>query len=473
MSPPVLLPSRRLLVGGLAASLLRLNEAGAQPAAAPAGAPVSGEGWRVLTAAPKRAKLYPEAKTEAELWAFDGQVPGPVLRVRHGEEFRLRFRNGTDRPLSLHWYGVRNANAQDGVGGLTQDPVPPGQSFDYRFTPPDAGVFLVRPLVIGATAEAVERGLSAILIVEDREPPKVDRDFALLVDDWRLNPDGSFAPFGNAAEAGTTGRLGNSLAINAKAAPERIAVAPGSRIRLRLVNGCNARSTRIRFDDLKVWVIGIDGQPTDTFEPLRSTLPFSPGHRYDVLIDVPAEGSPKGQVTALIGQGLALVTVAARGEPLKQPQPPITPLAPNTLLPPAIRLQDATRRDLVIAGGARKGPKGEPILEGDPTRIWTVNGAAGAVAGKPLVRVKRGTPVVIKIVNQTPTIQPVHLHGHAFRLLHPFDDGWEPYWLDTLQVPEGRTVQIAFHADNPGRWLLASTVLERFDTGLWTWFEVT
>ena len=467
---PALRPNRRLVTGGLAASLIGLGAARGQPAPQPGTPP---DGWRVLTAAPKRMKLHPEAKVEAELWAFDGQVPGPVLRVRHGEEVRLRLQNRIDRPLSLHWHGVRNVNAQDGVGGLTQDTVAPGKDFEYRFTPPDAGTYLVRPLVPGASAEAAERGLSAVFIVDEREPPKVDHDFALLVDDWRLSEDGALAPFGNATEAATAGRLGNWLAINAKAAPERIAVAPGSRLRLRLVNGCNARSTRIRFDDLKVWVIGIDGQPTDTFEPLRSTLPFSPGNRYDVLIDVPAEGSQKGQVTALVGQGLALVTIAGEGEALKQPQPSIAPLPPNKLLPPAIRLQDATRRDLVIAGGAKKGPKGDLVFEGDPTRIWSLNGAAGAASAKPLVSVKRGTPVVLKVVNQTPTIQPIHLHGHVFRLLHPFDDGWEPYWLDTLQIPEGRTVQIAFHADNPGRWLLASTVLERFDTGLWTWFEVT
>lgn len=466
-------PSRRAVSAGLAATLVNLGDVAGQPASSSLPPPQVPEGWRTLTAEAKRLKLYPEAKVEADLWAFDGQVPGPVLRVRHGEPLRVRFLNRLDRPLALHWHGVRGDNAFDGVGGLTQAPVLPGQHFDYGFTPPDAGTFLVRPLVIGGSAEAAERGLSAILIVEEREPPKVDQDLALLVDDWRLEPDGSLSPFGNATEAAATGRLGSWLAVNAKAVPERIAVRPGSRLRLRLVNGCNARSTRIRFDDLKVWVIGIDGQPTDTFEPLRSTLPFSPGNRYDVLIDVPSEGGTKGQVTALLGQGLALVTVAGEGPPVDHAQPPIAALAPNRLLPPAIRLQDATRRDLVIAGGARRGANGQPVFEGDPARIWTVNGVAGAVSAKPLVSVKRGTPVVLKIVNQTPTIQPIHLHGHAFRLLHPFDDGWEPYWLDTLQVPEGRTVQIAFHADNPGRWLLASTVLERFDTGLWTWFEVT
>ena len=59
---------------------------------------------------------------------------------------------------------------------------------------------------------------------------------------------------------------------------------------------------------------------------------------------------------------------------------------------------------------------------------------------------KRGQPIVLALKNETPVVQPFHLHGHVFRLLHPFDDGWEPYFLDTVQVPENRTVRIAFNA---------------------------
>jgi FtsP/CotA-like multicopper oxidase with cupredoxin domain len=118
-------------------------------------------------------------------------------------------------------------------------------------------------------------------------------------------------------------------------------------------------------------------------------------------------------------------------------------------------------------------PGGQPVYTGDPQKIWTINGAAGSAGAAPLVRVKRGTPVVLTIRNQAPVPQPLHVHGHSFRLLHVADDGWEPYWLDTLQVPEGRSLPIAFLADNPGKWAISSTVLERFDTGLWTWFEVT
>src|SRR3954471_1994819 len=353
--------TRRAFAAGLGATLLDLRAG----ACAQALAPEAG-GFMALTAAPKRMKLHPEASVEAGLWTLNGELPGSVLRVRHGDELRVRFRNRTERPLALHWHGVRNVNPMDGIGGLTQPPVPAGQDFDYRFTPPDAGTYLVRPVVIGGSAEPTERGLSAILVVEEREPAKIDSEHVLLVDDWRLNPDGSLAPFGNALEAATTGRLGNWLAVAGKQAPNLIEAAPGSRLRLRLLNACNARLMRIRFDELKAYVIAVDGQPTDTFEPLRSTLPFSPGSRYDLLIDLPPQPGAKGALTALIGQGAPLLTVTTTGEPAaaKRPAlPAIAPLAPNKLLPPAIKLQDATRRDLVIAGGARRGANGEPVFD--------------------------------------------------------------------------------------------------------------
>src|SRR5215212_2624718 len=334
--------TRRAVAFGIAATIVhRPSATRAQP---------QGDAWRTLTAAPAKARLMPEPAPETEVWASDGQVPGPVIRVRHGDEVRLRLLNRTERPLSLHWHGVRNVSAMDGVGGLTQEPVAPGKSFDYRFAPPDHGTFLVRPLVIGGSSEPAGRGLSALLVVDEREPPKVDRDVALVVDDWRLGEDAALAPFGTLAEASTGGRLGNRLTVNAKAAPETIEAAPGSRLRLRLANACNARSMRIRFDDMKVYVAAIDGQPTDTFEPLRSTLPFSPGSRYDLMLDVPSEARSAGSIVALLGQaqqGTPLVTLAASGERLSRPAlPPIAPLPGNKLLPPEVRLQNAARRDV-------------------------------------------------------------------------------------------------------------------------------
>jgi FtsP/CotA-like multicopper oxidase with cupredoxin domain len=442
MTHPLARPTRRSVLAGLAA----VAAGPAHPQA---------EAGRTLTAAPAPRRLRPDSGAEAELWSFDGDAAGPVLRVRQGEEFRLRLVNRTPKPLSLHWHGVRGPNAMDGAGGLTQEPVAPGGSFAYAFTPPEAGTFLIRPCLLGGSAEPAERGLSGLLIVEEAAPPAVDREVVALVDDWLLAADGALAPFG--PTEGNLGRLGNWLTVNGRPVPEAIRAAPGERVRLRVANACNARETRLRFDGLRPYVAAIDGQPTDTFEPLRASVPFPPGTRYDFLLDLPAEAGATGSVMATIGEGVPLIAFAVEGDP-RPARPAIAPLPPNRTLPAAIRLQNALRKDVVLRAGPTPAP-------------WLVNGAAGR-PGAPLLRAKRGQPVVLALKNETPVMQPFHLHGHVFRLLHPFDDGWEPYFLDTVQVPESRTVRIAFNADNPGRWLLASTVLERFDAGLWTWIEV-
>jgi len=451
--------TRRAAAAGLATALIGLTgraRAQGQSPASPAGSLQAKAAPWTVTAKPRSIRLRPDATRDADAWTFDGEL-APILRLKHGADLRLSLTNGTALPLSLHFHGVRGPNDMDGVGGLTQKSIAPGESFDYALTPPDAGTFLIRPCVLGGgSAEPMERGLSALLIVEEADPPQVDQDIALLVDDWALADDGSLA-LGAPAPAG---RLGSFLTVNGKTAPQVIEAPPGGRIRLRLANACNARAMRLRFDGLKSHVIAVDGQPSSTFELLTTPLPFAPGSRYDLLVDLPPEAGPAGMVTALIGNGFPLLEIVAAGN-RRETLPPLAPLPPNPRLPDAIRLRDATRKDVAIRGDPKTSVP------------WTMNGAAGDPSKEPLARVRRGTPVVLALKNETAFMQPVHLHGHSFRLLHPLDDGWEPYWLDTVQVPENKTVRIAFVADNPGKWLLASTVLERFDAGLWTWIEVT
>ncbi len=482
--PDVPATDRRSVVAGLGAllavpALPAASQAQvAAPAAPSAAMPADGLPTVLLEAKPSLVAFA--AGQETQLWTFGGRAPGPEIRARRGENFRARLVNGIARPVSLHWHGVRAANEADGVTGLTGEAVAPGATADIRFSPPDAGTFIYRPLVPGSSGELQERGLAGVFAVSEDSPPAVDLDRIVAVDDWRLEPDGRHAPFGEAAERAGAGRLGTVLTVNGVRAPLKIAAPPGARIRLRLANLCNARLMRIRFDAIKAYVIAVDSQPTDTFEPLRSTLPFAPGSRYDVIFDVPAEPGATGAVTALLGEGLPLVQVTAEGDPAvtKRPVlPPVGPLAPNKLLPEAIALQRAQRGNVVIEGGLRPSAGAGAGWNGDPQRIWTINGVAGPVSGekfgKPVLSVKRGTPVVLAMTNRTAFPQAIHIHGHSFRLLHAFDDGWEPYWLDTMILLENQTQRITFVADNKGRWLIGSTVLERLDTGLSCWFEVT
>ena len=434
----------------------------------------SGEAPRRLVAAPAKAQLRPAPAPEIAVWAFDGATPGPSLRIRQGEPLRLRLENETSSPLSLHWHGVRGAAEMDGVGGFSQPPVAPGGSFDYVLTPPDSGSFLYRPLVLGGSSEPAGRGLSGMLIVEEPEPPAVALDLPVVVGDWLLGDDHLVQPFAAASQAAASaGRLGSWLTVNGGPPPQRVAVAPGARVRLRLANACNARIMRLRFDGAKAVVIAVDGQPSESFEPVRSQLPFAPGTRYDLLVDMPEEAGATAMVTALIGAGVPLVRLVAEGA---RREPPATApaLRPNPALPAAVRMQDAVRPAIVIEGGARLTAEGKLDLDGVALdRPWRINGRVGTADQPPLFSVRRGTPIVLAIDNRTAFVQPVHVHGHSFRLLHPLDDGWEPYFLDTVQIPDGRRLHIAFIADNPGRWAISSTVLERFDLGLWTWFQVT
>ncbi|KRE13547.1 copper oxidase [Bosea sp. Root381] len=469
------LPTRRAALLGLGAAALPgfTGRAAAQTAAA-TGAGTATPVERTLTAGLAKARLRPAPAVDTEIWAFDGTTPGPALRIRQGESLHLTVANRTASPLALHWQGLRGEASMDGVGGFAQAPIAPGENFEYRLRPADSGTILYRPLVIGGSSEPAGRGLSGLLIVEEPDPPPVDLDLPVLVSDWLLGDDNALQPFADSSLDGAgAGRLGSWITVNGGAPPQRVPVAPGARVRLRLANACNARIMRLRFDGIKAVVIAVDGQPTESFEPVRAQLPFAPGTRYDLLVDMPAEAGATAVVTALVGPGVPLVRLVAEGKP-KEPSTAAMELKANPTLPAAVRLQDAQRPQIVIEGGAKVSADYKLDMTNiDPARPWRINGSVGDAAGKPLFSVKRGTPVVLAIENKTAFVQPLHVHGHAFRLLHPLDDGWEAYFLDTVQVPDGKRLHIAFIAENPGRWLVSSTVLERFDRGLWTWFEVT
>jgi len=104
---------------------------------------------------------------ETAVWTYEGTVPGPELRVRQGEPVRITVANKLGEDTTVHWHGIRLPNAMDGVPGLTQKPIRPGDSFVYEFTPPDAGTFWYHPHA--DTLQQLGRGLAGSLIVEETE----------------------------------------------------------------------------------------------------------------------------------------------------------------------------------------------------------------------------------------------------------------------------------------------------------------
>ena len=373
--------TRRTLVTGATAMLLT-------PARAQ-------DGFRILRAAPG---------------GFDGTVPGPVLRVKRGEEVKVRLVNDLPGGLTLHWHGVRLPNPMDG-GPLTQKPVATAESFDYRFTPPDAGTFWYR--VPFRAAET--RGLHGALIVDEAEPVDVDRDLVLVLDATPL-PD--------------------------------IAVAANERVRLRLINAAD-RFMTLRIDRHPVTVMAIDGQPAEPFRAREGRITLAPGNRADLFVDAVLEpGSIAPIVLQHDGADAPLarfVYDAAPGRAAVRPEPRPLPANP---LPARMDFRGALRADLDISV------------------------ASESVPAKPLFAVKRGRTVQLAIRNGAAPPMALHIHGHHVRLLDALDDGWKPFWLDTiLSVPQSVT-RVAFVADNPGKWLLHARAIGA-DTQSLAWFEVT
>jgi FtsP/CotA-like multicopper oxidase with cupredoxin domain len=449
--------SRRAFLTGVAASVFALD-AGAETKA-PAGP-------RILEARAGKLRLLAEPSPPTDILGFDGVTPGPLLRYEQGGELNVRLVNRLDRPMSIHWHGMRGDNSMDGVAPLTQAAVAPGGQFDYRRRLNDPGLFCYRPSVYPQTGELIGRGLKGLLIVDEPAPLEADADLVLALDDWRLDAGARIeGDFHDARDARGDGRLGPLLAVNGKAAPATHAYPPGARVRLRLANLANARLMALSLDGAQPFVIAVDSQPCEAFEPVRRTIPVAPGARFELMFDLP---STEGARARLIlrgqnGQDRDLLVVTAKGAPAPS-RNPIASLPNNPALPPEIKLAAAKKVDLVME---QRGADASGAA-------WTINGAVSrAYEGEPLFRVKRGTPVTLGFVNRADVAAVIHVHGHAVRLLHDLDDGWEPYWRNGVVAPPGKTKHVAFLADSPGKWALHDDILEHEAAGLATWFEVS
>jgi FtsP/CotA-like multicopper oxidase with cupredoxin domain len=451
-----LLSSRRAFLAGVSAFVVPL--------------PALGEtAPRILEARAGKTRLLPEPAAATDILGFDDansppgavQTPyGPLLRYKQGDTLAVRLVNKTDLPMSLHWQGLRGDNAMDGVVPLTQTPVASGASFDYRRALNDPGLFCYRPSVFPRTGELMGRGLKGLVVVDEPTPLISDADLAVILDDWRLDAKGAAdGDFANPAEARGAGRIGTLLTVNGASAPKTHEFAPGARVRLRLANLANARIMVLSFEGVTPYVIAIDSQSCDAFVPVRQSIPVAPGARFELMFDMPAAGSAARVILrGAEGRDQDLLRFAAKGDAVPV-RPAIKSLPQNPLLPREIKLAESKKIGLAIARDSG---------------AWTLNGAASkAYGGDPLFRVKRGTPVTLGFDNRSGVPLVMHVHGHAMRLLHDLDDGWEPYWRNAIVAPPGKVKHVAFVADSPGKWALHDDILEHEAAGVATWFEVT
>jgi FtsP/CotA-like multicopper oxidase with cupredoxin domain len=421
-----------------------------------------------------RVPLVGESHPPTDVWCYDDRIPGPEVRVRQGRPLRVVVHNQLPEDTTVHWHGIRLPNAMDGVPGLTQPPIKPGEQFTYEFAPPDAGTFWYHPHA--DSLQQIGRGLAGALIVEEMEPVPVDRDLLWMLTDWRLTSEAQIASgFGNAMEAAMSGRVGNTVTINGTIS-DGVRVQAGERIRLRLVNGSLARIMALRFEGHRPIVIAIDGQPCDPHQPEGGRVLLGPAMRADLVLDMQGEPGRKYRVVDEFYEGLSYwVTKLAYEEktPIRA-HPSDAPVSlPRSPLPEP-DFSAAERHELrlqggMMGGGAMMGMGGmRGIAQG---ASWAINGVSTICNGRggmpPLLILPSGRPYVMTVRNETGWWHPMHLHGHSFLLLTR-NGAPVPHrqWADTVLVPPRETVEIAFVADNPGDWMLHCHVTDHQVSGM-------
>jgi FtsP/CotA-like multicopper oxidase with cupredoxin domain len=374
----------------------------------------------------------------------------------------LRFSNRLLDPTTLSFPGLRAANSVAGIGGLTQERLKSSASTEIRFIPPDAGFNLYLPHA-GLTDPGQQgRGLFGPVIVDEAKAPDVDLDTAAVLSDWNVESSGQIKDdFANPVIGRGSGRKDWVVFTNSAPAPLKLRAQPSARVRLRLGNATTARLTTVAISGAKPFIVAVDGQPSEPFEPLNSQFPMGPGARFELMFDMPRNPGANVRLDLHGNAGEEdhpFISIASEGEPVaSRSEPPRLP--PNPLLPAEIALESARRCDFAVSGG--------------DAQAFSVNGVSFADwAPKPAYVIPRGHPAVFALANKTPVVQALRLWGHVGRLLHSMDDGWEPYWRDTVLIQPGRTAHVAFVADNPGKWALESAIPEHRVAGVGAWFQV-
>lgn len=430
--------------------------------------------------------------TVVTTWGYNGTVPGPEIRLKRGETVRARLTNALPDETTIHWHGINLVNAMDGVPGVTQEAVRPGDLFEYEFRVPDAGSFMYHAHV----GHQLDLGLYGPLIVESEvdEPLAYDREYTLMIDDWRdglgvtepethggMNgmdgtpgnpgghgPSGGFGFLGGGRSSGSAGpspsgdpeqdagpedganpgdRLGGRVypmyLINGRPAsdPPTLDITPGQRIRLRLMNIAADTGFVVAIAGHTMTVTHTDGMPVEPVEV--EAIRLGMGERYDVVVT----GSNSGvwQVAAMPEAKVGFARAVLRYSDASASTPPAADERPRELSG-----RQASYDELHYAG-ERTRPATTPDRTFDLTLYSNsrINGQRYPDADP--LDIRPGELIRFNLTNTADLAHPMHLHGHPFWVRT--SDGRGPLKDTVLVPPHGGTRSFDFVADNTGKWL--------------------
>lgn len=409
-----------------------------------------------LVASPVRWELAPGRRVVA--WAYNGQVPGPLLRVREGEGVRIVVENRLPEATAVHWHGVDVPWPMDGVPGITQVPVASGGRFVYAFTVHPAGTrwYHTHADEVGQ----LDRGLHGLFIVDPLGERPAGREYVLVLGSWvtgqgrpvRRSPQDGMMQ-GMRERMGIAGPPYDTFTVNGKAFPATapLRVRRGEHVRLRILNASGHAHFALRLEGHGLRVTHTDGNPLQ--EPVEvDVLPVAPAERYDVevlatrpgkwvLRDVTPEVAAAGLQVLVVYEGYETAPVSSDPRPESALRRWTYALGRGVDLLPRPSGQPR-RYHLVLGWGMMMAPD-----------RWTINGRA--YPDTVPLRVRFGDPVRLRLFNMSPDSHPIHLHGHSFRL-RSWNGRVFPASLvkDTVDLPPMGEAELEFVARNPGRWLV-------------------
>jgi FtsP/CotA-like multicopper oxidase with cupredoxin domain len=409
--------------------------------------------WPVAGRTQGRPSLALQAKADA-LALRDGpptpiwSLQGPELRFQRGDTLEVAFGNELPVPALLNWRGIDGAPAAEPL--TAQAPLAAGGKQVLQLPLRHAGTFLYDMSLLGDGQARPSRARA--LVVRESEAVAVDRDEVFLIEDWRVLPDGTAVAPGVGPKDAVP-----AFTVNGRTSFE-ISTRTNERIRLRFISACQRAVIATKIENYEARVMAIDSQPSEPFQARNGALVLAPGGRADVFIDITM---PAGTSTAILlhdgKEARPVGRIVVSGDPPIRPAPlPPAPPLPSNGLPERIELKGATRIDLALGG-----PPGDWVA---PARF--------AASAAPAFRVKTGRTVVLALTNRAAIATVLHLHGHHFRLLDRLDDGWKPFWLDTLAIEPGQTQRIAFAAEHAGRWLIEAVATDWAAPRLVRWYAV-
>jgi hypothetical protein len=399
------------------------------------------------------AQVRPQLQLEGKVESLQLRPGTPATPVWGLGEPDLKFKRGDI--VDVGWSGFNDHLAMLNWRGIDGAPeVEPLPARLYKVTKQmslrHAGTFLCDLGLLGDGQAPPSRAYA--LVVRESEPVAVDRDEVFLIEDWRVLPDGTaIAPGGEPKDAAP------AYTVNGRTSFE-ISVRTNERVRLRFISACQRVVIATKIENYEVRVMAIDGQPAEPFQARNGALVLAPGGRADVFIDVTM---PAGTSTPILlhdgKEPRPVGKIVVSSEPPIRPAPlPLAPPLPSNGLPERLDLKNATRVDLALGG-----PQGD----------WVTPAKFNATA-PPAFRAKPDRTVVLALTNRAAIATVFHLHGHHFRLLDRLDDGWKPFWLDTLAIEPGQTQRIAFRAEYPGRYLIESVATDWAAPRLVRWYAV-